>query len=157
MSRLERMIHPASRERGLAMVEFAIVLPAILLIMFGVTEMGNAILRYNSLTKAVQDGARHASAYALLGTSGSVLIDAQLEAEIRNLVVFGNIAGSGTPLLDGLTPSQVEISVPGPELIRIVATYPYVPGFGIRLPTFGSGTGPSLAVDLSASVTMRAL
>lgn len=139
------------------MVEFAIVLPAILLIMFGVTELGGAILRYNTLTKAVQDGARHAAAYALLGTTGSVLVDAQLESEIRNLVVYGNIAGSGTPLLNGLTPAQVEIMVPAPEQVRVTATYPFVPGFGVRLPTFGAGTGPSLAVDLTASVTMRAL
>lgn len=142
---------------GVAMVEFAIVLPVILLIMFAVTEAGSAMLRYNTLTKAVQDGARHASAYALLGTAGSVLIDPALDAEIRNLVVYGNIQGSGTALLFGLTTDQIDISEPAPGQVRVTASYPYVPALGSTLPTFGFGGRASFAMDLTASVTMRAL
>jgi hypothetical protein len=139
------------------MVELAIILPVVLLLMFGITEFGSAILRYNTLTKAVQDGARHAAAYGLLGTAGSVYIDPALDSEIRNLVVYGDSQGVGTPLLRGMTLNQIDISVPAPGFIRVVATYPYVPGFGTNLPTFGLGGSPSLAVDLTASVTMRAL
>lgn len=146
-----------ARQRGVAMVEFAIVLPVVLLIMFGVTELGSAMLRYNTLTKSVQDGARHAAAFAQLGTAGSVLIDAALANEIRNLVIYGETQGGTTPLLDGLSAAEIEISVPAPGQVRVVATYPYVPGFGTNLPTFGLNRSPSLAVDLTASVTMRAL
>ncbi len=144
------------RQRGVAMVELAIILPAVAFLMFGVTELGSAILRYNTLTKSVQDGVRHAAAYGLRGTAGTVYIDPDLDTEIRNLVVYGNAQGGTTPLLNGLTTDQVVISVPENGYVRVEVTYPYVPGFGTTLPNFGFGSA-SLAVDLTASVTMRAL
>lgn len=144
-------------EAGLAMVEFMIVLPLVLFLMFGITELGRVIIRYNTLTKALEDGARHAAAYGLLGTTGSVYIDPALDAEIRNLIVYGDAQGNGTPLIDGLTTQQIDISVPQPGWIQVTATYPYVPALGSSLPTFGFGSSLSTSFDLDASVTMRAL
>ncbi|MGD8339928.1 MAG: TadE/TadG family type IV pilus assembly protein [Gammaproteobacteria bacterium] len=146
-----------NNERGLAMVEFMIVLPVVLFIMLGVTEIGRVLLRYNTLTKALQDGARHASVYGLAGSSQVVNIDAALNAEIRNLVVYGNTAGAGTPALDGLTPGQVTVTVPQAGWIQINASYPYVPVMGTRIPSFGLGATPDMSFNLNASVTMRAL
>lgn len=144
-------------ERGVAMVEFTIIVPLILLLILGVTEVGRAIICYNALTKALEDGARHAAAYGMLGTTGSVYIDAALASEIRNLVVYGDAQGGTAPLIQGLQTSQINISVPAPGLIEVSASYPYTPVFGISLPTFGYGTSPSFAFDLQAAVTMRAL
>lgn len=139
------------------MVEFVIVLPLILFLMFAISELGRLMIRYNALTKSLQDGARHAAAYALLGTSGSVFIDPALDNEIRNLVVYGDTQGSGAPLLAGFTPAQVVITVPQPGWIQIEANYPYVPTMGSSLPSFGVGPSHNLAFDLSASVSMRVL
>jgi len=139
------------------MVELAIILPLMVMLLVAVTEIGRAIVQYNALTKALQDGARHAAAYGLLGTTGSVYIDGGLENEIRNLVVYGDTQGGTTPLVEGLTPGQVEVSVPGPGLIQVAATYPYVPVMGSSIPTFGYGSPTGLAVNLRAAVTMRAL
>jgi Flp pilus assembly protein TadG len=144
-------------ERGLAMVEFMIVLPVILFIMLGVTEIGRVLMRYNVLTKSMQDAARHASVYALAGATQVVNIDAALDAEIRNLVVFGNPQGTGTPVLNGLTTGQISITVPQAGWVQINASYPYVPVMGTRIPSFGLGATPSMSFDLNASVTMRAL
>jgi Flp pilus assembly protein TadG len=49
------------RHRGLAIVEFVIVLPILLLMLFAVAELGRAIFQYNTLTKAVRDSARYYS------------------------------------------------------------------------------------------------
>jgi Flp pilus assembly protein TadG len=125
--------------------------------MFAVAEVGRAIMTYNTLTKAVQDGVRHAASNGLLGNSGSISIDAALEAEIKNLVVYGDIQGNGQPLLEGLNVSQVTVTSPGPFLIEVSAAYPYTPFMGSTLPTFGFGGPVSLAVDLRAAMTMRAL
>ena len=144
-------------ERGVAMVEFMIVLPVVLFIMLGVTEIGRVLMRYNVLTKSLQDAARHASVYSLAGASQVVNIDAALDAELRNLVVYGNALGTGTPLLDGLLPGQIDITVPQPGWVQIDASYPYVPVMGTRIPSFGLGATPSMSFDLNASVTMRAL
>jgi Flp pilus assembly protein TadG len=139
------------------MVEFTIVLPVLLLLLFGVTEIGRAIVRYNTLTKAVQDGARYAAAYALLGTTGAVNVDAQLLTEVRNVVVYGNTAGTGSPLLTGFQPVQVSLVDAGGDQIRVDANYAYQPLFGAVLPNFGLGSSISTAFVMQASVSMRAL
>ena len=43
---------------GVAMVEFAIVLPLLILILFGTTEIGRALYQQNALYKAVSTGSR---------------------------------------------------------------------------------------------------
>jgi Flp pilus assembly protein TadG len=51
----------ASSEGAAALVEFAIVLPILLLIVFGIVDFGRALYTANNLTSAVREGARLAS------------------------------------------------------------------------------------------------
>jgi Flp pilus assembly protein TadG len=139
------------------MTEFAIVLPVMLLLLFGVTEVGRAIMRYNTLTKAVRDGARYAASYALLGTTGAVNVDAQLLTATRNVVVYGNTAGTGQRLLPGFATAQVQLIDAGGDLIRVDASYLYTPLFGNVLPDIGLGSSINTAFTMQASVSMRAL
>jgi Flp pilus assembly protein TadG len=145
------------RQRGVATTEFAIVVPVLLLLLFGVTEIGRVLVRYNALTKAVQDGARYAASYALLGTTGAVNVDAQLQTQVRNVVVYGNTAGTGTPVLAGLQPAQIQVVDAGGDEVRVEAAYPYLPLFGSALPNFGLGSSISTGFVMQASVSMRAL
>ena len=145
------------RSRGVAMVEFTIVLPVILFMILGVTEISRAMIRYNALTKAVRDGARHAAAFALLGTTGTVVIDQQLTNAVRNVVVFGNVAGTGSAVLQGLAGGQVTLTAVNAEEIRVDVSYPYVPLLGNSIPSFGTGSDLSAAFTMQASVNMRAL
>jgi Flp pilus assembly protein TadG len=48
-------------DSGQAIVEFALVLPVLLLLVFGIIKMGTVYLHYISLTEAVRDGARQLS------------------------------------------------------------------------------------------------
>jgi len=146
-----------SRSRGVAMVEFTIVLPVIMFMILGVTEISRAMIRYNALTKAVRDGARHAAAFALLGTTGTVVIDQQLVDAVRNVVVFGNVAGTGSPVLQGLAAGQVTLTAVNAEEVRVAVNYPYVPLLGNSIPSFGTGANLSAAFTMQASVNMRAL
>jgi Flp pilus assembly protein TadG len=146
-----------SRERGVAMVEFTIVAPLLLLLIFGVTEVGRAIIQYNAVTKSVRDGVRHAAAYGLRGSSGTAYIDPALDAEIRNLIVYGDAQGGATPIVEGLATDQIQITVIPPDIVKVSATYPYSPILGLSLPTFGYGPSPSFEIDLQAAATMRAL
>ena len=146
-----------TRQLGIAMVEFAIVLPLLLTLLFAVTEIGRAIVRYNTLTKAVQDGARYAAAYALLGTTGAVTIDAQLQTQVRNIVAYGNRTGTGSPRMAGLLPAQINLVDAGGDQIRVDANYPYQPLLGVVLPNVGLGTSTSLSFVMQAAVSMRAL
>ena len=152
------MSTPANRlQHGVAIVEFTIVLPVLLLLLFGVTELGRAIVRYNTLTKATQDGARYAAAFALRGTTTVVNVDAQLRTEVRNVVIYGNQAGTGTPVLADLLPAQIEVVDAGGDQVRVDVSYPYQPVFGAVLPNFGLGSSISTSFVMQASVSMRAL
>ena len=87
------------REKGVALVEFALILPLLLLLSITAAEFGRAIWEYNTLTKSVRDAARYLS----IQTPGAT---AEID-RARNLMVFGNISGTGRPLALGLTLANV--------------------------------------------------
>lgn len=146
------------RQRGLAAVEMTLVTPLLLLLMFATAELGRALFQYNTLTKAVRDGVRHAATHALTGSTGVVLLQDTLVQEIRNLVVYGNASGTGSPLLEGLSTGDVDVSNAFADEVTVSASHAYAPLWGGSIPTFGLGNG-DLSVDLTlrASTTMRGL
>ena len=46
------------KSRGQSLVEFALVLPLFLLLVFGIMDLGLAVLSYNSITNAAREGVR---------------------------------------------------------------------------------------------------
>jgi hypothetical protein len=137
------------------MTEMAIVLPVILLLLMATAELGRAFWQYNTLTKSVRDAVRYASGQGLYGSGGVVLLTDELRTAVQNLVVYGNSAGTGAPLLAGLTTSNVTLESPGDEDILVRTTYTYAPIFGL-LPTFDGG-GIATIFDFEAVARMRAL
>ncbi|HEX9174080.1 MAG TPA: TadE/TadG family type IV pilus assembly protein [Telluria sp.] len=89
-----------TRQHGVALVEFAFVLPLLLVLSLTAAELGRAVYRYNTTAKVVRDAVR----YLAVQTPGTRV------AEARNLILYGNTAGSG-PLLD---PGLVAANVPAP-------------------------------------------
>ena len=145
------------KQAGVAMVEMVIVTPLLLLLVLGVSELGKAFVQQNTLNKSVRDAARQVAGLALLGTTGTVLLTPDLIADARNLVVFGNVDGVGSPRLPALSVDQVSVADAGNDLVTVQADYGYTPIVGPVLETFGIGAGPALDITLTASVTMRAL
>ncbi len=96
--------------------------------------------------RPLQEGARYAAAYALLGTTGAVNIDAQLQTEVRNVVVYGNKAGRARPSCRVCRPPQILLVDAGGDQIRLEANYPYVPLFGAVLPDFRPGSSIATVV-----------
>lgn len=85
------------RQHGVALIEFAFVLPLLLVLSLLATELGRAVYRYNTTAKAVRDAVRYLS----VQTPGTH------RAEARNLIVYGNVAGSGAPLDGALAAANV--------------------------------------------------
>jgi len=94
-------MRPPHRQRGVALVEFAISAFVLLTIAFGITEFGRAIYQYNTLAKAARDAAR------FLSTRDPT--DTAAKDQARCLVVYGHPACTGTPLVPGLSLSMVNI------------------------------------------------
>jgi len=67
-------------------------------VMFAVLEFGRALWVHNALSDAARRGAR----YAVLHSAGSV-------SEVKNVVVYGNAAGTGQPMLNDLTTGNVDV------------------------------------------------
>src|SRR5437867_12922393 len=86
--------HRQSSQSGQSLMEFAMVLPLVLLVVFGITEFGRAYYQYNTLSKAIRNGARYMSSHTY---SNANIANAQ------NMVVYGQASGSGTAVLPGLT------------------------------------------------------
>ena len=137
-----------TRQKGTAIVEFALVLPLLLLLTMITTEFGRAIYQYNTIVKSV----RNATRYLSLQTPNTKITEA------KNLVVFGNIAGTGTALVPGLTLAQVATPTwqtigSGPLINTVKIT---VTGYTFRsmvTSVFGVTFGDKLFADISA--TMR--
>ena len=113
-----------NKQIGVALVEFALVLPLLLLLTFIVTEYGRALYQYNILTKSVRDAARYLSTQSPGDTTKYSIA--------RNLVVYGNPAGSGTPLAIGLTTAQVpdpvwQLAGTSPVINTVTVTIGYGP------------------------------
>ena len=88
-------------EKGSTLVEFSIGATVFIMAIFAVLEFGRALWAHNALTDAARRGAR----YAVLHRSNS-----GEDANIKNLVVYGNVAGGTNPLVPGLTTANVTVS-----------------------------------------------
>lgn len=100
-------------QRGAAMVEFAIILPLLLLVVFGILQFGLLFYNYLDLTSATRDGARRAAVSRLslngaqttrdaIAASTSVVDDSQTTVTIT----------PGTPWTSG-------------NAVNVKVTYPY--------------------------------
>ncbi|WP_261842026.1 TadE/TadG family type IV pilus assembly protein [Aliamphritea ceti] len=118
-----------NRQQGVAAVEFTLALPLLLLLMFISAEAGRFLYQYNTLTKAVEGGARYlASQVRAVDTPGQL---ATVKTNAENLVRYGSltILPSTKPLLPG--PNVVAVvtdtAAVGANPIIVSATYTYDP------------------------------
>ena len=85
-------------ERGATLVEFSIGVTVFAVAMFAVLEFSRLLWVHNALTDAARRGARYAVMHAE-ADSGAV----------KNIVVFGNAAGTGNPMLANLSTEDVDV------------------------------------------------
>lgn len=149
-----------SRQGGLAMVEFVIVAPLLLMVMVGISDAGIMLYQYNSLSKAAISGARYVS-----GRSFSGIIEPATFDVAKRLVVNAHPISSA-PIVPGLSTSAVTIvcsdgGVPvgartrcnvndlGVATITVSIAYTYMPVFSEAWSFF---FGKGFTVPMKASV-----
>ncbi|AEY01552.1 TadE family protein [Oceanimonas sp. GK1] len=149
----------AGKQKGLAAVEATLVLPLMLLLMLAIGEFGRALYQYATLTQALRGGALSMDR---MGTYvDNPITRAEKESAIKNIIVYGNAAGAGNPVLQGLSKDNVSFSgiyeLPadsGNYYSDIGVSYSWQPVFGSEFNTFVAGT-ISLDFPLSTNMTVR--
>jgi len=99
-------------QRGSTLVEFAIGATVFLMVMFAVLEFGRALWIHNALSDAARRAARYAvnqpaSNPAGVNTSGTNV--GPSVTAIRNVAVYGKPAGTGQPMVNDLTPANINV------------------------------------------------
>ena len=144
-------------EQGVQLVEIAIVIPLMLMMFGAVAEFGRYFYEYTTLAKAARVGGRFMASKTLTSASNNWQLDA------KELVVYGNTTGTGSPVLPGLTVANVDlvfeggtysggVGVPATVTVRII-NYKHKPVFDLGKLTKISGL--SLNIDVKPSITMR--
>src|SRR5216683_4871513 len=144
-------------ERGVQLAELAIVLPLLALLFGATAEFGRYFHQYTTLAKAARVGARY------LATACVKPVE---DVNAKNLVVYGNVAGTGSPVLGGLDPSNITstkrdstgavMAAGVPQTVTVdVTNFKFQPLF--NLGGLMNNNGLSLNIDLKPSVTMRYL
>ncbi len=147
-----RVVRFARNERGIQLVELAFVLP-IFLMLFGATaEFGRFFYEYTTLAKGARAGSRYLVTAPVNDAEDTIA---------RNIVVYGNAAGTGSPIVNGLTTANVTITREGgvsalPETVKVQITgYQYQPIFDLG--KIVKSNTLSMSIDVKPSVTMRYL
>jgi Flp pilus assembly protein TadG len=140
----------ACDERGTQLVELAIVVPVLLMLVGATAEFGRFFHTYSTLSKATRVGARYQISQPPEAS----------DAAARNLVVFGNAAGTGQPVVTGLSTAQVKVT-PNKVGSNVETVTVSIDGYGYQ-PVFDLGKltntpSLSLAVNVKPSSTMRQL
>jgi Flp pilus assembly protein TadG len=136
-------------ERGAVLAELAVVLPIMLVMFAGVAEFGQYYYQYSTLAKATRLGARFMATAKANG-------DDDLTA--KRLVVYGNTAGTGSPVVKDLSTTNVKIIWAGgteaiPATVTVsISDFKHQPLFNIgkmiKSSTF------TMNIDVKPSTTM---
>ena len=138
--------------RGSAAAEMALVLPLLLIIMFGSVELGNYFMNEHSLVKAVRDGARFAARQSFIhygtcnGTPGGTVV-----TDTQNVVATGYLAAGGAFLTQNISPTE--------DVTLTVTCTPSVAGqemLGIYRSRFASTCDGATANGCAQTVTVSA-
>lgn len=158
--RLHGFKHPQCQQ-GLALVEFTLVLPVLLLLLLAFGEFGRMLYQYNVLLQASRDADRFVASNAWDSTLGAVALSSTLLTQTKNVAVYGVPANTGTAAVSGLTTGNVVVAAVGTDHVRVTITYTFCPVIGAgnctgSIPGF-FGTQIALGIPLVATTVMRAL
>ena len=154
-SLINKLIRFRRDDRGVQLVEMAIALPLLLVLFAATAEFGRYFQEYTTLAK----GSRVAARYLATGC-----VNGADDLSAKNLVVYGNMAGTGSPIVPGLSTTNVDVvrrdgagvettGFPATITIEII-NFKHKPVFDLGKLTKSS---LSLDIDVKPSVTMRYL
>ena len=141
-------------ESGTQMIEFAFLLPFLLLAFAAVVEMGRMFYTYTTINKATEVAARYlASAPVTSGNYSSTDL-----AIAKNLLVCGKNPCGGESIVTDLSSTNVSVTPPGTALgtryVTVTVTYVYTPKIW-NLGHLVNSNSLSLNFTFTPRITMR--
>ena len=134
---------------GQSMVEFALILPMMLVVMFMITEFGRALFQYNLLTTATREAARQAA------VSSIDTYQAVAESVAGDILTAGHIPLNTVTLAVTYDPN---FNGTGVHVLSVSADKPFEWVFKGPLTMTGGAkvTKPATALNLHAQTFMHA-
>jgi Flp pilus assembly protein TadG len=142
-----------SDESGVALVEFVLVLPILLLLLFGMVDFGKMFNYWIDETHLANEAARYAVVNRNPSTSGQTL-----QAWIQQQADTNELRGGGTDSIP--TPAQVCISFPNgtatvgdPVQVTVSTDYHFLPFVGAKIKLVSNSISGSSIMRLEAPPT----
>jgi Flp pilus assembly protein TadG len=120
---------------GAAALEGALVMPVAISLMAGGVEFSRAYSASSTADKSLRDAARYLARVCDHGATGGCITGAAAVCgwgltKAKNLAVYGNIGGTGNPLIAGWSTSNVTLVQPSscstlPTIIQLRASVPF--------------------------------
>lgn len=151
-SRLTRLRRMPRGGRGQSLVEFAMVMPLLVILIFGIIDFGMGLRSYISLSNATREGARFA---AVGNEAGAYPADCGGSAPTVVGRVCTTMEGLSLDNLDSVSVAYPDGASPGNSVVVSADyTYQYITPLGDLLDFFSAGSFPDV-IDLSTSTDMR--
>lgn len=143
---MNRLTERIKNQKGAALVEFAIVLPLLLVLVFGMIEFSIMFYDKAVITNASREGARAGIVYSYPNR----ITEGEIEATVGNYVSNKLITfGATTPSAEEMTTVTGQCANAG-DVVTVAVTFPYE---FLVLPNFITTLTGS--IDLSAVTIMR--
>lgn len=132
------------RSAGQSMVEFALILPLFLLLVFGVLDFGRAVYADSTITNAAREGAR----FGIITPSPTSAVQAKVQQYAATLAIPASHVRVSCVTADST--DDCANAQPGDQ-ITVAVTYTYVP----VVVNIGSFVAPSLTLATQATMVVQ--
>jgi Flp pilus assembly protein TadG len=131
-----------SSQRGAELIEFALILPVLLVVMAGILDMGFLFKDWEVVTNAAREGARAA---ALPGW-----VTSDVELRVNKYLAGGGLEGAATTTV---APVTVTVGARTINAVKVTVSYPHA--YLILGPVVQMIQGSVADITLKAAATMR--
>ena len=135
---------------GQSLVEFALVFPVFLLLLFGLIDIGRFVYTTNAVSEAAREGARFGSVMANCGTERTACVEAETNARLA--AVSGAVVTAGCTRY--LVTQKVWTTANGGCQTNDLLKVEVSTRFQVLTPIFGQLLGGTL-VESSSQVTVN--
>lgn len=132
-------LHPAPRQRGVAAVEFAVLVFLLLVIGAGLVEFGRALWYYNALAKGTRDAARYLSTVPAGNLSSETATAQNVVVQAATAALIPGFANTNVTVACAPTSCSAVVLPTDVTQVTVSASFPMT--LGSLFPFVSSGGG----------------